>query len=237
VIDTIQLDRILHSQGFGTRRACRGLVRAGAVTVGGAACADPFAEFDPRGFEFVLNGEPWRYREKAYVLINKPSDYECSRSPRHHPSVLDLLPAALALRGVQPVGRLDEDTTGLLLLSDDGAFIHALTSPRRKIVKRYEVTLKHPAGEGFCRVLSGGVVLHDDPSPVAAIACVQTDERTIRLDIDEGRYHQVKRMVGAAGNRVEALRRIAIGRLELPPELPPGDWRWLEPVDLELVYA
>ena len=89
MIGLMQLDRILKSQGFGTRRACRALVRAGAVSVGGVACADPFADFDPDGFEYVLNGEAWLYREKAYVLINKPPGYECSRSPRHHPSVLE----------------------------------------------------------------------------------------------------------------------------------------------------
>ena len=228
----MQLERLLQTQGFGTRRECRALVRVGAVAVSGAACDDPFAEFDPSGLEFTLDGTAWRYREKAYLLLHKPAGIECSRSPRHHPSVLSLLPAPLARRGVQPVGRLDEDTTGLLLLSDDGAFIHALTSPRRKVAKVYEATLKHPVEDGLISVLSAGVVLHDDPTPVAARMCERLSERVLWLAIDEGRYHQVKRMVAAAGNRVETLRRIRIGGLDLPADLPEGGWCWLEPADL-----
>ncbi len=123
------LERLLHSQGFGSRKACRALVRQGRVTVDGQVCVDPFAEFEPTGLPFSVDGELWVYREKVYLALNKPAGYECSRSPLHHPSVLSLLPEPLTRRGVQPVGRLDQDSTGLLLLTDDGQFIHALTSP------------------------------------------------------------------------------------------------------------
>jgi 16S rRNA pseudouridine516 synthase len=229
----MQLERLLQSQGFGTRRECRALVRSGGVEVDGRACDDPFVEVDAASVTFrVRGGEAWRYRAKAYVLLNKPAGYECSRSPRHHPSVLSLLPVPLRTRGVQPVGRLDEDTTGLLLLSDDGSFIHALTSPRRKVEKIYEVRCKHPVDAAQITTLLGGVVLHDDPAPVVASSCEQASERVVRLGIDEGRYHQVKRMLAAVHNRVETLRRIRIGGLALPADLAEGQWRWLEAADL-----
>jgi len=153
--------------------------------------------------------------------------YECSRKPRHHPGVLSLLPAPLRARGVQPVGRLDEDTTGLLLLTDDGALIHRLTSPKWHVPKVYEVGTKHPVDDGLVARLLAGVVLDDDPTPVRAAACERTGEHALRLTLTEGKYHQVKRMVAAAGNRVETLHRSRLGGVGLPPDLAPGGWRWL----------
>ncbi len=228
----MQLERILQSQGFGSRKVCRALIRTGAVVVGGSPCDDPFAEFQAEDLEFSVAGESWRYRERAYLLLNKPAGYECSRSPRHHPSVFALLPPPLALRGVQSVGRLDEDTTGLLLLSDDGEFIHHLISPRRQITKIYEVTTKHPVSEEQIAALLAGVQLHDAPEPVSAASCVRVSEQVVHLGINEGKYHQVKRMLAACGNRVAALRRIQIGGLLLPHDLAEGCWCWLEATDL-----
>lgn len=226
------LERILQSQGFGSRKACRQLVRAGRVRVGGEIVEDPFKEWDTEGLIFVVDGQPWTYRAKVYLMLNKPAGYECSRSPRHHPSVLGLLPEPLINRGVQPVGRLDEDTTGLLLMSDDGDFIHRLISPKYKVPKVYAVTAKHPISDDQLDALRQGVVLHDAPEPVAALACEKVGERSLLMTLSEGRYHQVKRMVAAAGNRVEGLSRIAIGNLDLPADLAPGAWRWLEEDDL-----
>lgn len=231
----MQLERILHSQGFGNRKACRALIRDGHVKVAGAVCKDPFAEFTPTGLEFEVEGETWQYQEKAYLMLNKPAGYECSRSPRHHAGVLDLLPEPLRNRGVQPVGRLDEDTTGLLLFSDDGQFIHRLISPKHKVPKVYEVTAKHPVDDAQIAALLAGVQLHDEPAPIAAAACERVSERVIHLTLTEGKYHQVKRMVAAAGNRVEGLKRIAIGELKLPDYLPERGWRWLDEADLAKV--
>ncbi len=233
----MQLDRILHSQGFGTRKACRALVRHGRVSVNGAVCADPFAEFAPEGLAFAVDGEAWTYRERAYLMLHKPAGYECSRAPKHHPGIFELLPEPLLNRDVQTVGRLDEDTTGLLLLSDDGQFIHKLISPRHKTPKVYEVTAKHPVDDTQIAALTKGVQLHDEPAPLAAAACERVSERVLRLTLTEGKYHQVKRMVAAAGNRVEALKRIAVGGLALPEDLPEGEWRWLDAADLARLWT
>jgi 16S rRNA pseudouridine516 synthase len=133
----------------------------------------------------------------------------------------------LRARGVQPVGRLDEDTTGALLLTDDGTLIHRLTSPRHHVPKVYEVGCKHPVDDAQVRRLIDGVVLDDDPAPVRAAAAQRVDERALRLTLTEGRYHQVKRMVAAVGNRVESLHRSAFGALTLEGLPRPGQWRWV----------
>jgi 16S rRNA pseudouridine516 synthase len=233
---TQTLERILHGQGFGARKACRAMVRAGRVRVGGVACDDPFAEFDPERLEFSVDGEAWRYRAQAYLMLNKPAGHECSRSPRHHAGVFDLLPKPLFERGVQPVGRLDEDTTGLLLLSDDGQFIHRLISPKHQVAKVYAVTLKHPVLPELVEALRAGVLLRDETEPTVALDCVAVNTHRIHLTLGEGKYHQVKRMVAAAGNRVEALKRIRIGGLDLPDDLAEGAWRWLDAADLERLW-
>ena len=233
----MQLERLLQSQGFGTRKECRSLIRHGRLTIDGETIEDPFVEIDPSGLAFTVDGVPWLYREKAYLMLHKPVDTECSRSPRGYPGVLSLLPRPCYERGMQSVGRLDVDTTGLLLLTDDGAFIHAVTSPKRKVNKIYRVTAKHPMTPAMLQQLVDGVVLNDSPDPVAGIATVPVSETVFDLTIREGRYHQVKRMVAAVGNRVESLCRIAIGGLALPADLPVGGWRWLDEADLKALWG
>jgi len=226
------LAALLFSQGFGTRRECAGRVLAGTVAVGGVVQEDPDEPFSPEGLVITVDGVDWPVHERAVVLLHKPAGYECSTRPRHHPGVLSLLPAPLRTRGVQPVGRLDADTTGALLLTDDGALIHRLTSPRHEVPKVYEVTTRHPVDARQCEALVAGVVLDDDPAPVSAREAEPTGERTLRLVLTQGRYHQVKRMLAAVGNRVEALHRSAIGDLVLGPELAPGRWRWVTPQEI-----
>jgi 16S rRNA pseudouridine516 synthase len=138
----------------------------------------------------------------------------------------------LRQREVQAVGRLDHDTTGLLLLTDDGQFIHAQTSPKRKVPKIYEVTTAEPVTPEQAQALCSGVQLLDEPAPIAAEACEITGERSLRLTLVQGKYHQVKRMVAAAGNHVSALHRSAIGGLQLDPALAEGGWRWLTAQEL-----
>jgi 16S rRNA pseudouridine516 synthase len=242
----MQLQDILYSQGFGTRRVCAGLIQQGHVQVYASnhasepvECAQSAMEFEADGLRFRVRGEDWSYREKAYLMLHKPAGTECSQKPSTWPSVYTLLPAPLrqrpakgSVQGVQAVGRLDQDTTGLLLLTDDGPFIHRMNSPRHHVPKVYEVTVKHPLDERQLQRLLDGVVLDDDPKPVRAAACEAVDSHHLRLTLTEGKYHQVKRMLAAVGNRVEGLHRSQIGGLTLPADLAPGQWRWLEAADL-----
>ena len=236
-----ELQNILFSQGFGTRRVCAGLIQQGLVSVAQLKQLDPFAEFEANGLRFTVQGTPWQYFEKAYLMLHKPAGHECSQKPSLYPSIYTLLPAQIRQRGggaaagVQAVGRLDQDTTGLLLLSDDGKFIHRMSSPKHHVPKVYEVLAKHAVDDKQIQKLLGGVVLDDDPRAVKAAACVQTGERQFSLTLTEGKYHQVKRMLAAVGNRVEdvgGLHRSRIGQLRLPDDLKPGEWRWLTAQDL-----
>ena len=229
----MQLDKLLQKHGFGTRKACRGLVRRERVAINGQLCEDPFAEIDTDGLIFTVDGVDWPYAEFACLMLNKPTGYECSRKPLHHPSVLTLLPVQLRERDVQPIGRLDEDTTGLLLITDDGQLNHVLSSAKRKVPKVYLATTKHPIEQKQVDQLLSGVLLNDEPEPISAAACEIAGDNLLRLTLTQGKYHQVKRMVAAAGNRVEALHREAVGDLTLPPDLKPGEWRWLSTVDLK----
>lgn len=223
----MQIAQILYTQGFGSRRVCAGLLQHGLVRVAGRVVDDPHEDFDPEGLVFEVQDQCWVYQTRALLMLHKPAGYECSQKPRHHASVMSLLPVPLRTRGVQPVGRLDADTTGLLLFTDDGALIHRLTSPKHHVPKVYEVDCKHAVDDTQVQRLLAGVVLDDDPAPVRAAAAERTGERTLALTLTEGKYHQVKRMLAAVGNRVEVLHRSRFGALALPADLPPGQWRWI----------
>ena len=247
----MQLQDILYSQGFGTRRVCAGLIQQGLVHV--LEKKEAFAHVLYResaidlvsdGLRFKVQGVDWPYHEKAYVMLHKPTGTECSQKPSTYPSIYTLLPSPLRLRpqkgavqGVQAVGRLDQDTTGLLLLTDDGKFIHRMSSPRHHVPKVYEVAVKHPLDAIQVQKLLDGVVLDDDPKPVRAAACEAVSSHHLRLTLTEGKYHQVKRMVAAVSNRVEGLHRSQIGGLKLPDDLAPGQWRWLSEADLASISA
>lgn len=241
----LSLADILFSQGFGTRRICAGLVQHGHVSVAGARVTDSSESFETQGLVFEVDGTSWEYHDKAYLMMHKPEGTECSQKPSAYPSVYSLLPAPLrqrpaktATQGVQAIGRLDADTTGLLLMSDDGAFIHRMASPRHHVAKVYEVGTKHPVTQAQADRLLQGVVLDDDPKPVRAAACELVAECALRLVITEGKYHQVKRMIAAVGNRVERLHRSQIGGLVLTREdLALGEWRWLKAEELGLLSA
>jgi 16S rRNA pseudouridine516 synthase len=230
---TVPLDKILQSQGFGTRKWCRQLIADGEVRVDGELVTRHDAAFVAEGLAFSVHDEPWTCRARIYLALNKPPGYECSRRPSHHPAVLTLLPEQFAWRDVQPVGRLDHDTTGLLLLSDDGAFIHAQSSPKRHVPKVYVATTHEPVTPALLAQLREGVRLHDEPAPLTAQAR-QIDEHRLEIVLEQGKYHQVKRMLAAAGNHCVALCRVAIGGLTLAGlGLPEGAWCYIEPAQLE----
>ena len=224
----MQLDRLLQTQGFGTRFNCRSLIREGRVRVNDKICTDIESDVLCESLIFSVDDVQWQYRHRVYLMLHKPTLYECSHRPSHYPSVYSLLPAPLIARGVQAVGRLDADTTGLLLFSDDGQFIHKTISPKKKVPKVYKVTTKHEIRPEQVRQLVEGVLLHDESVRIAAAECKQTASHVLELTLTQGKFHQVKRMVAAVGNRVEQLHRFRIGALELPEDLGPGQWRWLQ---------
>jgi len=221
---------LLFSQGFGTRPECAALVASGMLEIEGIGTVDDDRRFDVGAGDLcfrVAGGEHWPYRERAVVVLHKPAGFECSLKPRDHPSVYTLLPAPLRTRGVQGVGRLDADTTGVFLFTDDGTLLHRLTSPKHHVAKVYEVGCKHPVDAAQIARLRAGVLLRDDDATVRAVACEAHGERGLVLTLTEGKYHQVKRMVAAVGNRVDSLARTAFGPVRVDG-LAPGRWRWLD---------
>jgi len=232
----LSLDRILQSQGFGTRKYCRALIEDGDVSIGGEVQENYKATIETDGLVLEVFGEEWVYREHLYIALYKPSNYECSRKPSHHPGVLTLLPEQFTWRELQPVGRLDHDTTGMLLMSDDGPFIHAQSSPKRHVPKVYLATTAEPVTDELVAQMLAGVQLHDEPAPLAAVTCIKRGENQLEIVLEQGKYHQVKRMLAAAGNHCAALHRSAIGQLQLDSlGLQEGEWCYLTPEQLALL--
>jgi len=232
----LSLDRIIQSQGFGTRKYCRALIEDGEVVIDGAPHTNYKTSFDTDGLVLTVFGEPWQVRERVYIALHKPANYECSRKPSHHPGVLTLLPEQFTWRDVQPVGRLDHDTTGMLLMSDDGPFIHAQSSPKRHVPKIYQATTQEPVTQALIDELLAGVKLHDEPAPLAALSCVQRGPLQLEIVLEQGKYHQVKRMLAAASNHCLALHRSAIGGLTLEAlGIAEGEWCFLDQAQLDLL--
>ena len=231
---------ILTSQGLGSKRECLSALRFHEVRIGyhfngeinWTEVKDPEMKPDLGGLQLHCGMWQLPYHKTLYLALNKPADVECSRSPTSHASVLDFFSEPFRRRGLQPVGRLDADATGLLLLSDDGDFNHIITSPKRKLPKTYRIGVRHHFSPEQQQSLEKGVILKDDSTPTAPAKIRRLSDREIDITITEGRYHQVKRMLGAVGNRVESIHRIAIGELQLG-DLSSGEWRYLTSGEVE----
>lgn len=231
---------LLTSQGLGTRRECMNALLHGEVHIGYAKPAgmewtlveDPNASPELEGLHLRCGMWELPYFKELYIALNKPVNVECSRSPSSHASVLDFFSEPFRRRNLQPVGRLDADATGLLLLTNDGDFNHLITSPRRKLPKTYRIGIRHDLTVDQKLALETGVVLKDDPKPTAPAKVEILPDREAEITITEGRYHQVKRMLGAVGNRVDSIHRSAIGDLKLG-DLKPGEWRHLSDEEVE----
>ena len=230
------LDKILQQQGFGSRKECQALIVGGSVRLNDQVIESYDEYLEPETLGVLVNDEHWVCREQVYVALNKPSEFECSRKPTHHPSVLNLLPPLFSRRNTQPVGRLDQDTTGLLLFSDDGIFIHQQSSPKYRQPKTYEATTDERITPELVSHFLTGIQLKEEPSPIAALSCNQLDSHRIEIILGEGKYHQIKRMLAAEGFHCKSLIRTKIGRLRLEDlHLSQGQWCFLSEAQLLLL--
>lgn len=227
------LEKMLQSQGFGSRKHCQQLIKNGAVSVEGEKIDQPKHKLDLNNLSFSVYDQHFEYREKVYIALNKPQGYECSHQATHHFSVFDFFNDVLMNRGLQCVGRLDQDTSGLFLLTDDGQFLQALTHPKKHVAKVYQMQTVDPVTEQQILQLQQGVELHNESGIFAATNVVQLAENELQMTIHQGVYHQVKRMLAAVGNKVERLQRQQIGALTLP-ELEQGKWIYLNAEQVEL---
>ena len=220
------LEKMLQSQGFGSRKNCQNLIKNGAVQIQGEMVSDPKLKLKLDQLEFTVSGQTYQYREKVYIALNKPAGYECSHQATHHFSVFELFDQVLLERGLQCVGRLDQDTTGLLLLTDDGQFLQALTHPKKHVAKVYRMQTADAVTEEQLLNLEQGVELRNENGIFAATDVKQIAEHEMQMAIHQGVYHQVKRMLAAVGNKVEKLHRQQIGLLKLQ-DLGEGEWIYL----------
>lgn len=227
------LEKLLAQLGLGSRKECRALVLGGCVVVSGETIDDPYAELAPVPKVITVDGEEVDTRVKLYVMLNKPEGVECSHRPQHHESVFSLLPARWVSMGLHCVGRLDVDTTGLLLLSNQGDFIHHVESPRKGLGKVYHAMLADPLTASARAALLEGVELRSEKGLFKALALEDVDDGRVAITVGEGVYHQVKRMFAAVGNKVVHLHRVAIGSVTLDSQLEPGAWRYLSVDELQ----
>lgn len=224
------LFRYLQNQGLGTKKQCQFWIKNGLVQVNGELITQPDLKIAPEEVREIKIDEQQVSLVTLpffYILLHKPADYETSHKPQYYPSIFSLLPDNIRQLNIQAIGRLDADTTGLILITNDGQYNHYLTSPKNHISKFYEVTLKHPADETLVTQLLEGVLLKDEEDVCIPKSAILRTPTLLILEIQEGKYHQVKRMVAAAGNRVEALHRTHFGAYTLG-DVPEGQWR---PVD------
>ena len=220
------LEKMLQSQGFGSRKYCQQLIKSGAVVIDGTVITDPKYKLKLQGLSFHVYNEEYTYREKVYIALNKPVGYECSHQATHHFSVFELIDDILLQRGVQTVGRLDQDTTGILLLTDDGQFLQALTHPKKHVPKVYQMHTADPVTEQQIIQLGQGVELRNETGLFQATDIQLISKQRLQFTVHQGVYHQVKRMVAAVGNRVESLHRLQIGQLKLD-QLAEGEYCYL----------
>ena len=230
------LIKYLANLGYGSRREVTALIAARRVT---GPDGVPMRDGDhPTHAELLVDGIPLDPVPGALLMLHKPVGHVCSTNDVP-PLIYDLLPTRFLKRTpiMAPVGRLDRDTSGLLLLTDDGAVNHRLTSPRSHVAKTYRATLADPLhGEESRRFASGTLLLAGEAAPLAPATLMVEDDRTVRLTVTEGRYHQVRRMFAAVGNHVVSLQRVAIGALELG-DLTEGGWREVTQAERILLHA
>lgn len=230
-----RLDKLISDSGAASRSQARALVRQGRVTVNGAPALSCQVKLDPDADVICLDGQRLICSKYRYFMLNKPCGVLSATSDREQKTVLDLLPEDLRRLGLFPVGRLDKDTSGMLILTNDGQYAHNVISPARHVPKRYIAGLDARPGENTVREFAGGIVL------AGGLKCLPAQLRLLDGDmaevtVYEGKYHQVRRMFAAAGFRVMTLRRVSTGALELDPWLGQGQFRELSGPEARLVF-
>ncbi len=231
----LRLDKCLCDLGLGTRSEIRDWIRGGRVSVDGRVLRRPEEKLDPETAELELDGKSLRYRSRRYFMMDKPEGVITATEDAAQKTVLDLLPPELRRLGLFPVGRLDKDTSGLLLLTNDGDFSHRVTSPKGGVWKRYLAELDGDPDESDAAAFREGLLLGDGTRCLPAGLERLGAGRCI-VTVQEGKYHQVKRMLASRGKPVLKLRRLSVGGLELDESLGPGGVRELEADDLCTVF-
>ena len=227
----VRLDKVLSELGVASRRELKQMIRSGRVSVNGQTVTEPEKHIDPEKDELCLDGAALRLRRFRYFMMDKPAGVLSVTEDRKQQTVLDLLPPGLTRLGLFPVGRLDKDTGGLLILTNDGGFAHRVISPKAGVEKRYRAEVEGVPDEEDARAFAQGLILADGTRCLPAKLEI-TGGSVCFVTVMEGKYHQVKRMLASRGKPVQRLRRLSVGELEIGEDLGPGGFRELEENDL-----
>jgi len=217
-----RLDKIISTQYNIPRKVTKAIIHRGKVKIDGNIVRDPSCQVDVEKVKIEYKGQALTYKEHVYIMLNKPKGVLSASEDKKRETVVDLIPPKLSRQGLFPVGRLDKDTTGLIIITDDGDFAHNVISPKKNVYKTYKVTLDGDMTEEKKRILENGVALADGTLCKPAIVEI-LESRLVKIQISEGKYHQIKRMFGVVDLGVNELERVAIGALELPENLRLGE--------------
>lgn len=230
----MRLDKYISSQGNLSRTDAKKLIKQGLITVDSKVVTDPGFTFDENVVSVCKDGVSIAYKEHIYIMLNKPQGVVSASTDKKQKTVVDLVPPELYRDGLFPAGRLDGDTAGFVLITDDGDYAHRILSPKNHVSKTYLATLADEISQEDMDKLENGITLKDGyvclPAKVTPVA-----DKVVEIVICEGKYHQIKRMFAACGNRVESLKRIKIGELMLDESLAPGECKELSVDDLQLI--
>lgn len=233
-----RLDKILVSQGIGSRREVQKLIKSGEVTVNGVQICKPETKTDAENDEIAVSGRSLNYSEHIYIMLNKPAGVVSASTDRHDKTVIDILPDEFKRKGLFPAGRLDKDTEGLLIITDDGDFAHKMLSPRKHVDKQYIAKLDGEITEDAIQKFEQGIVFADGTKCLPArLEIYENDKKTGLVTICEGKFHQVKKMFISCGLNVVHLERISIGGLYLDGNLPRGCAKLLTKLDKSLIFV
>lgn len=230
----MRLDKYISSQMNITRSETKKLISQGRVRVNGSV-AKADLQIDENKDRVEVSGKAVGYRKNVYIMLNKPAGVICATRDRISQTVLDLIPEDMRRRSLFPAGRLDKDTRGFVLITDDGAFGHEILSPKHHVEKEYEVWLRDPIKNALCDIFAAGIVIDGEEKCEPAVLITTDDPKFVRLIIHEGKYHQIKRMFEAVGNLVVGLRRIRIGGLFLDASLAEGQCKALTDDEIVMI--
>lgn len=236
-MSVVRADKYLSVVKNVTRSEAKKLLRAGCIAVNGKVCKNGDAKIDTQKDEVFFNGVRLIWKEHIYIMMNKPAGVVSASKDPHEKTVTDLVPEELQRTGLFPAGRLDKDTTGFVLITDDGVFAHNILAPGKHVPKTYIVGLTRPVTQQEIRELADGPVLDDEKLLPVLVECESKDEMKYRVILQEGRYHQIKRMFAKQQNPVLSLHRIRMGKLFLDAQLQPGECRELTDEEVELIAS
>lgn len=227
----MRLDKLISDCGISSRKEIKQMIKSGRVTVDGVVAFSPEQKIDPEVNTVSVDGNELSYSKFRYYMLNKPAGILSATDDKKQKTVLDLVTPEMRKMGLFPVGRLDKDTTGLLLLTNDGNFAHWIISPKSEIVKTYHAEIDGAVDDEDVKAFKNGVILADGTKCLPA-ELIPFQDGTCLVKVMEGKYHQVKRMLASRGKPVKALRRISIGEVQLDCGLNPGDFRELSSDEL-----